>query len=274
MIKALESKTAKVTAALITYLLVLCVGVSSQTNPRVKLLKQLESASWETRASAFYQLIGVGLGKTFDGETSQMESIVSKLLATDPGAENRTRLGLIGLLDRENAVVRRQRVEFENTGKTLTEAYVNYYGDLIAAVGALDDVRSVGALLGAITTGGMATRGLARLGRPALQPSLQELNSADPLTRSAALRVLSEMVSSEGFSVDAASSSQIRDAMVKSLTDQDSNVRIAAVEGVAKLNDPRLRPLIEKLATKDPYQMENTYPVREAATRVLREWQR
>ena len=93
MIKPLESKAIKVAAALVAYLLVLCAGVSSQTNPRVKLLKQLESASWETRAAGFYELMGVGLGKKFDGETSQMTSIVSKLLATDPGAENRTRLG-------------------------------------------------------------------------------------------------------------------------------------------------------------------------------------
>jgi HEAT repeat protein len=272
MTRLLEQKAMKVIATAITYVFVVCAAISAQTNAREKLLQQFDAASWETRAAAFYELMDLGLGKKLSGETSEMPSILRKVLASDPRESNSTKRALIGLLARENAVVQSQRLEFDKTGKTLTEGYVNYYGDVVAAVASLDDARSVDALLGAITTGGMATRRLARLGRVALQPTLQELNSADPLVRGAALNVLSEMLSSSEFSADASSVAQIKDALVKSLADQDSGVRITAVEGVAKLHDPSLRPLVEKLATVDPYQMANTYPVREAASRALQKW--
>jgi hypothetical protein len=65
---------------------------------------------------------------------------------------------------------------------------------VIAVVSGLHDERGIPALLGAIKTGGMATRGLAEFGRKAFAPVLRLLSSPDPMTRAAAVFALREML--------------------------------------------------------------------------------
>jgi HEAT repeat protein len=79
----------------------------------------------------------------------------------------------------------------------LSEEYVNYYGDLIAAVAALQDVRSLDALVGAIATGNMAIGTLVGFGKQAVTPVARQLQHTDPHVRSAAARTLSQMVTAE-----------------------------------------------------------------------------
>lgn len=252
-------------------------GESPKAKARGELLRELQARSWEARSSAFYQLIELGLGRKFNGETSRMPSIVANLLTSEPAEADRTKSDLIGLLSQENAFVREQRERFDKTGETLTEGYVNYYGDLIAAVASLNDPRSLDALVGAMTTGDIATRGLASLGRPALQPVLHELGSPDPLTRVAVLSVLSEMARSQWISGDPGARRLVKDAVVEALADPNPQVRIFAVRVASELGDPSLRPLLAKLASSDPYQSElpgqaGTYPVRRTAKEALDHW--
>ncbi len=210
-------------------LALLTTSVVAQTDARAKLLQQFQSESWDVRASAFYGFLSMGLGRKFNGETSEMRSIVNKYLSAEPQESDPTKLALIQLLSRENTVVKTQRAEFDKSGKTMSEAYVNYYGDLIAAVACLDDERSLDALLGAITTGGLATEALARLGKRAIEPALRELQSHDPLVRSAALTVLSGIKRGSVNPIAPADSRLIESAVLKSLSDPDANVRITAL---------------------------------------------
>lgn len=151
---------------------------------------------------------------------------------------------------------------------------MNYYGDLIAAVGGLDDERAVNPLLGAITTGGQAQRALARLGPAALEPTLLELQNAnaDPLVRNAALIVLLDITTATSKPLDPRDKKRIENAYLKGLSDPDENVRITALRGAADLHESTMRPAREKLAADDPFRSNGTYPIRDLARTELEKW--
>jgi HEAT repeat protein len=177
-------------------------------------------------------------------------------------------------LEKENAFVQAQKKEYEQTGKTLSEAYVDYYGDLIASVAALKDKRALNALFGAINTGNMATRALAGFGTGALDQILGRLSYPDPNTRASAARALAQMLEPGNVKkvADAVSKGRIKQGLIKATRDADPYVRMTGVEGLATLGDHSLVPLIEKLAENDSFEGfggERPYPVREAARKAL-----
>lgn len=159
-----------------------------------ELVIRFEDPDPANRNRAFYELLRLGSGRDMHGLTYQIPSVLANLYKLSPESADQVKVGLIRLLERENQFVQAQRREYERTGKTLSEAYVDYYGDLIASVAALKDQRAVNALLDVIATGNMATRALAGFGRLALDQVLKRLDDPDQTIREAAVRVLVQML--------------------------------------------------------------------------------
>lgn len=137
------------------------------------ILKEFRAPTWQRRADAFYALTALG-GPERDFIPRPLHLAIARF-----GAEaNQIHLALITLLGVENRAVH------------WSEEYMNYYGDLIEAVGVLGDPRAVRPLLGAMTTGGDAVRPLSSFGESALGPVLARSSAGDILVRHAALEVL------------------------------------------------------------------------------------
>jgi hypothetical protein len=143
---------------------------NSFTSEAVQLVRQLHDVKQLRRSAAFYLLIEKGLGQALAGRTYLIPQALTQLFRGLPDKEDEIKAALVELLEKENALIQDQHTDFLATGKTLSHEYMNYYGDLIAAVAALKDPRATNGLLGAIATGNLATRGLAALGIDALPP--------------------------------------------------------------------------------------------------------
>jgi HEAT repeat protein len=242
------------------------------------LLKSLKDPAWEKRYEAFYNLLSHESAEKWDGRTYLIPSRLDSLYNAHPDRKGELKLALIDLLSTENSKVEAQNVEVKRTGKTLTEQYTNYYGDVIAAVAGLSDPRALNALVGAITTGGMADRGLAKFGPVVVEPLLLKLQSRDVITRAAAVRALITTLQPENrdnFSDDA-SRQKIKKALLGAASDRDGGVRLAAVYGLALIPDEDTIPVLTGLAASDPSRLPGQadeggpfYPVRQAAKRVL-----
>lgn len=226
-------------------------------------LTAFHSPDWKFRANAFYGLIQGLSGPP----AHSIQGMVQKMLAQHPAEEGPIKLGLIGLLHTENANVE----DFKKRNAHFGEDYSNYYGDVIGVIAALEDVRSMPELLGAITTGDMATRTLAGFGEIALPPVLSKLNDPDPLVRGAALFTLLEMVEMDKVK-ETTSITKIKKAFLKALNDPDGSVRGSAVFGLEKVGVKNAIPLLTQIAKHDPDVLKGQkdgggdfYPVREAA---------
>jgi len=64
---------------------------------------------------------------------------------------------------------------------------------------------------------------------------------------------------------DPLSRQKIKDALIRAGSDSSRFVRLEGVEGLAKLGDPDVIPLIQKLATSDPSKL-----IRDAANEALK----
>src|SRR5438445_1927636 len=136
------------------------------------VLQQLRDPDWQIRRNAFYRLI----------PNSEVILSPEEFLTGTPQEIDDMKVALIQVLETENAVV--------GSGISLDEAYSEYAASLIHAVSSFKDARAVSALLGAITTGGMATTGLAEIGAAAAEPVIEALRSNDVLVRHSASIVL------------------------------------------------------------------------------------
>ena len=62
---------------------------------------------------------------------------------------------------------------------------------------------------------------------------------------------------------------RIKNALIVAIGDPEHFVRKSAVEGLGKLRDPSLAPLLDQIARSDPYQRgDGVYPVRDAARKA------
>ena len=149
----------------------------------------------------------------------------------------------------------------------------DYYPDLIGCVAALKDVRALDALLGAITTGGMATRGIAALGESAVAPVLKRSGSGDMDTRVSALITLSDMLALEGPALSRTAVAAVRREFLRALEDLDHSVRAGALEGIANFRDAEASASIARIARSDPFSVvragRRVYPLRDEAKAYL-----
>lgn len=236
-------------------------------------LRTMTSTDWQTRRAAFYTLLELGLHDDPRGKAYLFASALKTLATLSPNDTSQVELGLIGLLKRENAAVR----VYEQTNSTMSEGQSDYYGDVIAAVTALRSPASIDAILGAVNTGGMATKALAGFGPIALGPLISRLNDPDPSMRIGVVTALSQMVA-EGNrqKLDSASRLKVEQALLKAASDNQVGVRLSAVNGLAEFGDKASRTALERLADSDPAffpgeadEGKDLYPVRNAAKRAL-----
>lgn len=260
--------------------------VAQDTSPAVLALpseSDISSDQWDERLAAFTRLLGVDIEQYTAGRIVHVSNVLKTLLETDEDAVADIRKSrIIQLLEIENDIVERKREQRMNSSnfqlpaeEQLSEEYLNYYGDVIAAVSSVDDVRAIQSLVGAIATGNMAVSALVGFGTPAVEPVTRLLKHPDNRVRSAAVLTLNRMlVTSSGVSNDEATMVIIRNAIITASTDEYPFVRIRAIDGLMQLGDQEAIALIEQIAQSDSYRAEYRpdmpYLVREAAMEALR----
>jgi HEAT repeat protein len=238
------------------------------------ILPKMKSSDWQTRKDAFYELLALASGQANNQQPYLHQQLWSKFFSRVPGNADRVRLSLVELLQREDDL----QHEAEQRHSTTPGEFSDYYASVIAVVSGLHDERAIPALLGAIKTGEMATRGLAAFGRKAFAPVLRLLSSPDPMTRAAALFALRDMLKM-GKLNDPALRAQTREALRSSLRDRDSFVRASAVWVIGTFGDKDFIPALRYIAKYDPTKIPGQkadeggdfYPVRHAARSVLRQ---
>jgi HEAT repeat protein len=233
------------------------------------ILQEMNSDDWQERSRAFYDLANLGVG-----DRSFVAVPVNELLKRTPGRAEQIKLALIRLLEKENLTVE----SYAKADKHFGEDYSNYYADIISVVSSLKDIKSMNALLGAITTGGMATRSLAEFAPVSLDPVLAKLKHEDPTVRASALQVLQDMLAPANFPKvkDPSHLSRIKQAFLMGVRDPDGSTRSVAVRCLVTLGDPDAIPVIADLAEHDPAYLprpggKKFYFVREHAVKALAE---
>ena len=129
------SAVSLVCAITIGVLLMKHQATAQLTDQLGELVKRLEDPAPPNRSEAFYQLLWIGSGGDIHGRTYQIPSALANLYKQSPERADDIKIALITLLEKENAFVQAHRKEYEQTGNTLSEAYVDYYGDLIRCCG-------------------------------------------------------------------------------------------------------------------------------------------
>ncbi len=157
----------------------------------------------------------------------------------------------------------------------------DYYSVLIGFVANLNDERAIPALLGAANTGGSATRGVARFGKRALDPTLVQVKSANADLAEGALWVIRDMLEFRLVS-DPESHLRIKDALRSALRSSEFGVRVSAMGAIEYLDDrDEFVPLLKEVAEHDPVKIAGQrpddggdngefYPARFDARRLLR----
>jgi HEAT repeat protein len=214
------------------------------------ILARMQSNLYSERRSAFYELEALAAPPDTGPTYARQVALVRDFVFQHPEVGPR----LITLL------------EVENDSRRPAED--PYHGDLIAVVAALDDPTALRALMGALRTGEMASRGLAALGDVAV-PVLMRAATVTR-TRSAALMALARMVAGglanpPARGLSGANRQEIRRVLLDALQDPEPYYREAALEGLVGFNDDEVRAAVTRAATADP-----VLGVRHDATKVLR----
>lgn len=192
---------------------------------------------------------------------------LAAFLARHLDEADRIKVGLINLLRSDNDL-------FVNSGAPRNASYTEddseHYARVIEAVVALDDERAIPSLVGAMSTGGIASRGLLRYGEKALGPVMDQLNVPDPLIRSSAVSVAAAILRTM---TDAAAHAQMLALIQDALADPEFLVRSAAVYAIDNLSWDRRQfaPVLEKIARQDPFIApgQTDYPLRVRAKKLL-----
>lgn len=200
--------------------LICSLGLShlSQGQTIQDLIEQLQSTDPVTRSQAFYEL------QTFGYSSS-----------------DQIKVAIINLLTLENAYAPSQA--------SLSEDYVTYYGDVVSAVAALNDIRALNALLDVIDRGNMAINALAGFGAAALDPVINKLNNIQDTIKTAAVLVLNKMLDPPNFQLvnDPISISKITVALEKAALDPNRYTSMSALEGLVKIGEPPLEQNLSSL---------------------------
>jgi hypothetical protein len=241
------------------------VPLLSQSVP--ELLAHLKSAREAERIEAFYKLLGASTHRT---ERLRVDMATEAVLRQNPALRTEISRTLIALLEAENA-----RVHSAAIG-SMSAGYGEFHGDVIWSVGTLRNPGAAKALAGALGTGGLAVRGLAKLGVPAISTLADAAASAQVPVRFDALTALSTIARNEkSLNITAPDLARIASVLQKAVaSDRSPDVRIKAIEGLAGFTDAGTRALMAQVAATDTATLirngSRIYPVREKATDWLR----
>jgi hypothetical protein len=192
-----------------------------------------------------------------------------------PQDVDRLRVGIFQLLATENND--KIPAADEREGDENSE----YYESVISFVARSADERAIPSLLGAVSTGGTAIRGVAQFGKKALGPTLEQVKNQDSKLASGAVFVIREMLIM-GTSSDPESHLQIKNALRSALISPEFVVRLSAIGAIECLEDrEEFVPMLKEVAERDPVRLADQrpddggdngefYPARRNARRLLR----
>jgi len=240
------------------------------------ILVRMKGKNLLVREKAYDDLMEVLASEREHAPAGTSANVFSNLASQHPDQSDRVRLALIQLLEWENELfISPKDVEHSH----YTERDSEHYADLITTVSIMYDERAIPALVGAMTTGGIATRGLLYFGDKALDPITEQLKSPNTLVRSSALALSISLLEDRK---DPASHKRAMDLIRLYLNDSDAVVRNEAVRDVECVGERReFVSALEQIAKTDSFKLpgkaldggdgEEFYPVRYSARRVLRD---
>jgi len=209
------------------------------------ILARFNAPAWQERERAFRELLA--LSNATDGSTWPIPAKMPDLIKRFPAGAEEMTVALIKLLENETAT-------WAMTGGT--EQRSEYQADLIGAVASLRDPRALQALMANLETGGIAMAGVAAIGAPALDPLAKELRSGTNSIRQAAALTLGRMIDPDDKyspALDMPTRARIKDALLFATRDEYFWVRVAAIEGLAKIPGDDVTAVLRRLAEEDPY---------------------
>jgi hypothetical protein len=250
---------------------------ASSPNSKISVaLTRMQSKNLHTREAGFDELMTALASEGDDRTPPHAAEILNRFFGSFPGQGEQVKVGLIRLLQEENKTFSTDRAD---SPRRYTEEDSEYYASVIDVVSSLNDRRAIPALVGAMTTGGMAQHGLLKYGDKALEPVLEQLKNPDALARATALGLSIDLLETRN---DPASHKQAVALIQSALTDSASVVRGHAVREILCLNDRQeFVPMLKNIAKTDPEKFpgkaldggdgEEFYPVRYDARQVLRD---
>lgn len=255
--------------------------VSSDVAKVPGALARMKSGDLHTQKLAFDDLMDyVNSETTATNETAAARTrseALERFFTKHPAYADQVKMGLIGLLKQENHYF----IESKNPPPDPHEEddISEHYAQVIDVVSSLDDERAVPALVGAMTTGGMAQRALMKYGDKALVPVMTQLKNPDALVRATALAVSVALLEQQN---DSTSHTRIRELIRSALVDPRPVVRTRAVQEIGCLDDRAdFVPVLQQIANSDPWKLPGKgddggdggqfYPVRFDARQVLRD---
>jgi len=209
------------------------------------ILARFNAPAWQERERAFRELLA--LSNATDGSTWPVPAKMPDLIKRFPARAEEMTLALIKLLENETAA---------RAMTSGTEQRSEYQADLIGAVASLRDPRALQALMANLETGGIAMRGVAALGPPALDLLANELRSGTNSARQAAALTLGRMIDPDdknSQTLDTPTRARIKDALLFATHDEYFWVRIAAIDGLANSPGDDVTAALRRLAEEDPY---------------------
>lgn len=260
--------------------LVICGALSAQVIPAAQLsdiLARLKNPDLHTHIVAFRNLLSYASSESPHGTNPKSPSeTLNEFLIEHPDNADQVKVTLIQLLAEEN----HSFIETKNPppDSDASDDVGEYYAELVDTVSSLNDDRAIPALVGAMTTGGMAQRGVLKYGDKALTSVMEQLKSPDALVRASALGMATGIL---GQKKAAASHALVISLIESSLKDPGAVVRREAVQEIDCLPERRdFIPVLEEIAKTDPDKLpgkaldggdgDEFYPVRYDARRALR----
>jgi hypothetical protein len=259
-------------------------AVSAQVEPSGNgrlsdILVRIDNRDLHTHLIAFNDLMTYVSSELPKGSQPKGPDALNNFLTRYPDKADQVKLSLIHLLAEENHLF----IETKNPPPDSHEEddIGEYYAELVDTVASLNDERAIPALAGAMTTGGMAQRGIFKYGNKALASVLEQLKSPDALVRSSALDMSFALLERRG---DPAAQAQIKELILAYIKDPGSVVRRSAVQEIGCLESRQdFVPLLKEIAKTDTLKLPGKaldggdgnefYPVRADARQVLRDIQ-
>jgi hypothetical protein len=248
------------------------------------ILVRMKSADLHTQKIAFDQLMvhvnsEAPISSRPRPKMPGRAEVLSDFFKKHPGEAGEVKLALIQMLETENNYFIKTKSPPPDANEE--DDIGEHYAELIDTVGCIHDERAIPALVGAMTTGGMAQRALMAYGDKALEPVLIELKNPDALVRATALGVGIALLQKRN---DTTSQTRIRNLIRSSLTDPRPVVRSQAIKEIACLSDRQdFVSTLQQIASSDSWKLRGKaddgadrgefYPVRFDARQVLRDIQ-
>ncbi len=230
------------------------------------ILTGFDDPDWRNREQAFYELLNL----VEPGRRSlalglwALEPAFDAFFKKYPDLKDQVVFGLIDLLDRETIVHRNAALG------SLPEEFGAYEGDLIAAIRSLNDPRGADALVAELGTGGMAGAAVAARGAREIDRVLAVLGTGDIAARIGATHTLGLMLDPTITTLDVQTRTKVKAGLLQASRDSHFAVRLAALDGLARLPDADVTAALQAMRDADPYRrLDGTYPVRDRARRVL-----